>query len=631
MADYQLQGQAPQDKQWWDSDQPPHEIIYPLVHYLDDIQQYRRDANLHYLRMYSNRLAMGLSSRDYAIQDGGDRIKLNVIKSVIDAATAQIGTHRVRPMFNTIKGNFSLQKRAKNLGKFVNGQFYALKQNTLSLQVFQDAGIFGTGFEYIYEHGGQVFGERVFPNEILVDDNESKYGTPRVMYRHKEVQRELVKAMYPQYADEIEEAALLREEGVTYSEATIDPISVIEAWHLPSGKEAKDGRRVLCISTKTLENDEWTRPRFPIIPFRWADPVLGFYGIGLAEELASIQIEINYIIQKIQRLMTLSTTNIWVHKGSGVTTNSLNNQDAAVREYVGQIPTTTTPPPVAREYFEHLDRLYARGFEIAGISQLTATSQKPAGLNSGEALRTYHDIGSQRFQHVGRRWEQFHLDVAEAIIDCARDIEGRGEGELEVLAQNDRDVESIKFSEVSIESDKYSMRVFPTSLLPDTPAGKLQTLRELADISPDMQQYIMQVLDVPDLENVRSLINAPIDYVDKNLEAILEHGKIIPPQPFMDLELARKRGTQALLRAEIENYPEENIELLRRWLVQVSELLAPPPPPPGQMAPGAGAVPGQGPVGSAPEMMQGPGGLGEMPLPAQNPSPSALNAMAPTQ
>ena len=61
---------------------------------------------------------------------------------------------------------------------------------------------------------------------------------------------------------------------------------------------------------------------------------------------------------------------------------------------------------ISQDLFMHLDRLYNRSFEIAGISQLSAQSSKPSGLDSGRALREFSDIESERFQ---RKWTKLDL------------------------------------------------------------------------------------------------------------------------------------------------------------------------------------------------------------------------------
>jgi hypothetical protein len=575
-----------------------HERVFAVFQHLDEFQQHHRLANLHHLRQYSNRMAVGLGGYDYALQDFGEKLRLNIIKSVIDAATAQIATNRPRPMYLTERGNYSQRTRAKRLGKFIMGQFYAIDQYDISLDVFRDACIFGTGFEKVYEVGGRIHAERIFPNEVVVDDTEAKYGEPRTLFQYKQVNREVLaqSELGKKFRDEISSADLIREDQ-HYSETIADPVSVVEAWHLPSAPGAKDGRHVIAISNATLLDEKWSRG-FPFAVFRWAKAPLGYLGIGIGEELTSMQVEINFLLQKVQAIANNMTNSLWVRKGENI--GRISNKMGSVNTYTNTVPELRTLAVIPPELLQQIQYIEQKAYQITGVSQLSATSQKPAGLNSGEALKTYNDIGSQRFQHVGQRWEHFHVrQVAELILDCARDIEERGDGDLEVLAQGDKDVEAIKFSDVSIEKDKYVTKSWPVSLFPDTPAGKLDTIEKLAQVSPEIQRYLIPLLDFPDFESVKSRINAPYELVEKQIELMLEHGRPQTPVPFMDFDLARHQATLSLLEAQKDNVPDERAELVRQYLDKIDNMQAaatPPAPPPAPPAGPPGLPPGPGQV-----------------------------------
>lgn len=599
-------------ERWWTASKDDvASRVFATFEALDSNQQHHRAANLHHLRMYSGRMASGLGGRDYALQDSGERLRLNVIKTVIDAATAQIATNRPRPMYLTEKGNFERRTRAKRLSRFVMGQFYALDQYNLSLDIFRDAAIFGTGYELIYETGGRIMAERVFPDEILVDDHEARYGEPRQMFRYKQVSRDVVAALFfPRNKGVVSLATLLREPNIY--DSIDDPISVIEAWHLPSAPGAKDGRHVMAISTDTMIDEAWLGD-FPVEAFRVTKAPLGYQGIGFAEELTSIQVEINFLLQKAQAIMNSLTNSLWIRKDEAIA--RVSNKNNTVNTYKNTPPVALTLGGVPPEILRQIDTLYGRAFEIVGISQMQAQAMKPAGLDSGEALKTYNDIGSQRFAHVGQRWEHFHCrQLAEQILDRAREIHARGDGDLRVLSQGDRDVEEINFADVAIERDKYVTKCWPVSLFPDTPAGKLDTAEKLSKVSPQFQQYLMPLLDFPDLDSVRARINAPYDIASKMIDLMLEHGKPQTPTPFMDLDLARNMGTLALLDAEVTNIAEDRKELLRNWLSRIDSLQqasAPTPTPTQPAAPGpalppdpmaAGAMPGAPPMGALPPM-----------------------------
>ena len=219
-----------------------------------------------------------MSGREYNQVDNGDRLKLNLVRSVIDAACAQISTHRTRPDFLTIKGDYTLRKRAENLGRFINGQFYASKVYQTSLEVFRDACIFGTGFQKIFEDGGIISSERVVPSEIIVDEDESKYGDPLLLFQHKEINRDHAISLFPEHRGILTDAGIIGEESQS-SDSLSDPVSIVEAWHLPSRPDGNDGRHVVCCSTGTLVDEKYTRDVFPFAAFRWSTGVLGFLSL----------------------------------------------------------------------------------------------------------------------------------------------------------------------------------------------------------------------------------------------------------------------------------------------------------------------------------------------------------------
>jgi hypothetical protein len=568
---------AAQHRRWWElGPQEAYTAIGGIINAIDNAQANRRELNLHHMRLYGNYDAASLSGADYAIKLTDGRLKMNVVRAVIDTATAHISTVRSRPSFTTMRGNWSDQRKAKNLNKFSLGQFLSTNHYEVSEQIFRDAGIFGTGIEHIYDDGDDIKIERVFPNEILVDNIEAKFQGPRQIFRHKEVARDVAIAGYPKHETLLLNAGQMREaETVGYDAHIADPISLIEVHRPPIGDEK--GYHAIVCSEGTLVFEEW-QCGFPYAIFQWSLPVLGFFGTGLAYELTDIQLEINYTLQKIQRSLNLASSQIWALKNS-VNLANLSNEDYAVREFEGQPPMVLTPNPIAPQYFQHVWALWDKAFDLVGISQLSATGTKPAGLNSGAALRVHQDIESKRFQHIQKRWESYHIEAAEKMIDVARRIDERKPGGYKILAKSDKSLEELSFSDVDLEKNKYIMQVFPTSLLPATPAGKLQTMKELGEVSPEIQQTMLAQLDIPDVDAAVSLLNAPIDVIDLLLERMLEHGEYRSPEPYYDLELALRRCQLAVIRAEIEGADEDRLQLVRNFMEQCRQMLPPPPAP----------------------------------------------------
>lgn len=157
----------------------------------------------------------------------------------------------------------------------------------------------------------------------------------------------------------------------------------------PVIKGSNDGRHVIAIDNFTLLDEEWERDTFPFCFIRWTERLLGFWGQGLAEQLTGIQVEINKLLRNIQEQMHLATPKVFVEAGSKISKAHINNEIWGIIEYAGTPPTFYVPKTVSGEIFSHLDRLFSRAYEIAGVSVLAAQSKKPAGLESGVALREF--------------------------------------------------------------------------------------------------------------------------------------------------------------------------------------------------------------------------------------------------
>ena len=117
------------------------------------------------------------------------------------------------------------------------------------------------------------------------------------------------------------------------------------------------------------------------------------------------------------------------------------------------------------------------------------------------------------------------------------------------------------------------MKIYPTSLLPTTPAAKLQKVIEMLQAGMLAQQEARALLDYPDLEAVNNLATAARDDIDMLLEQMLEQGIYIPPEPFSDLELSIRVMQSAYLRGKINQVPEERLDLVRRYIEDCVNLL----------------------------------------------------------
>ena len=580
---------------WWNEKTNPHDLVFEVVEHLTDNQGYHSTNNINHARLYGNvsyRDLGGGNMAQSAKTSAKNRVTLNIIQSMCDTVTARVAKAKPMATYLTTGGNWEMQRKAKRLTKFTSGQFYGSKIYEVAPRVFLDACVFGSGVMKVFEYDGEITCERVFPDEIVVDDLEARYGNPRQMFQRKIVDKEVLSSLFPEFADQIKEASPIEDNDSIYKAS--EQVECIEAWHLPSAKGAKDGRHVIAIENATLMDDSWERDGFPFAFIHWTNRLLGFWGQGLAEQLTGIQVEINRLLRNIQQQMHLATPKVFVESGSKISKAHINNEIWGVIEYAGTPPQFFVPKTVSGEIFSHLDRLFNRAYEIAGVSQLAAGAKKPAGLESGVALREFQDIESERFLMVAKAYEQLFLDAAAQMVDIAREVSARGES-FEVISHGDDDIEKIKWSDINLKRDEYVMKVYPTSLLPTTPAAKLQKVIEMLQAGMLSQQEARALLDYPDLAAVNDMATASQEIFSMMIERILEKGIYQPPEPYMNLSMGIAMMQSAYLRAKINQVPEVRLDLFRRFIEDSIGLLArmqaqaAPPPPMEAMGPGPDA------------------------------------------
>lgn len=559
-------------------------MLVPLIKFLRQNQSYRHAENLRYVRLYGNLDVLGLSSIQYSRPNPStaqNRVTLNVIKSCVDTAQSKIAKNKVKPTFLTSGGDWSQQKKAKKLDKFILGQFSSCNIYSIAQKAFVDSCIFGTGVLKIYADEGKIKAERTIPDELIVDDAEGVYGFPKNLYQTKFVSKETLLACYPKFKTQIEQLDTVWSTSASYGpNYQVDQVIVYEAWHLPSKTGAEDGRHVIAIDGCDLGEEVWKRDTFPFPKFMWSEKPFGFWGGGISEELTGIQIEINKLLKTIQIAQHLmGSPAVYLESGSGVSAQHVNNEIGRIIKFTGTKPTQEPQGIIAPEMYAHLENLYRKAFEIVGISQLSAQAQKPSGLNSGKALREYNDIESDRFLVVGQRWETFFMDIAKQMILCARDIFEQDK-DFSVKVKGKKFLDTIKWEEVDMDEDQYIMQVFPTSLLPTSPEGRLQTIQEMIQAGMIDTETGAELLDYPDLERVNDLSFASRQVTRDIVDKIVDDGEFSAPEPFIDLTYAIKYAQTAYCRAKLESCPEENLELLRRFIEQAASLAMPPAPEP---------------------------------------------------
>lgn len=551
--------------------------------YLKQNQGYRyRQAGI-YARMYGNqpignyfgRTGMqGLS----ASQSSGvptDRPTFNLVQACVDTLNSRLTQAKPRPYFLTDGGDYKKRTLAKKLNSFTAGEFYRCQAYQLGEQVLRDGEILGTGCVKVYEdQEKRVALERVLPIDLLVDEVDAMFGEPTQMHQLKLVDRSRLMEMFPKKAKQIATAPGGSADSSSNSNSIADQLLVIESWHLKSGPEATDGRHVMAIPGVLLWDDPkgFQDKSFPFVFFHYAPRELGFWAQGLAEQLLGTQVELNKLLITTSRSMSLmGVPRVLIDEASKIVKAHIDNNVGSIVTYRGTKPDFTVAQCMAPEIYAHMQRLIDYGFQQSGVSMLAATSQKPAGLDSGEAIRNYDDLQTDRFNTVAKRYEQFYIDVALKMILKCRDI-ARREGSYATISPGKAGITKMDFPDNSLEQDDFIIQCFPVSSLPRDPEGRLAKVTEMMQAGVIDAREGRRLLDFPDLEAVERLANAAEERILMCLDKIVEDGKFTEPDPSFDLQLANKFAVQYQNLYACLKLEENKMQMLRDFSTQAQEL-----------------------------------------------------------
>jgi len=353
-----------------------------------------------------------------------------------------------------------------------------------------------------------------------------------------------------------------------------DLVDVFETWRLP--RFGEPGRHVICIENETLLDEPWKSERFPLAVLVYQDPLLGWYGSGIGDILEGLQIEINELLDKVRRNMRLlAVPYILKHVGSKVNDKQLlSNDEARLVEWDGTVPPTIeTPPAMNAQVFEQLERLVQRSYEMVGISQLSASAVKPTGLSSGVALRAFHDIETQRFSQLARQWENLFVDLAWMVLDAARESGER------VRWAGPAGYEDLSLADIGASADAFEIAVMPASGLPQSPAGRLEKVVEMANSGMVDPIEARRLLGMPDLEKEDALASAPIVDLQRAFEHMLRSGEYLAPSEMQDLQRGLPMANSYWLRARLNGEDEDKLDLIARWMAEAQDMVAPGMPP----------------------------------------------------
>ncbi len=579
-----LARERPKDARWYREEQC-HETLFGQIERLQRLTAARRRQDIYFACLYDDSEFSALLKGAQAVGEFTPQtMTTNLVKRQVDAFVAKHTKNRPVPMALTTGGTYAEQRRAKSLSKVFAGVLDQVGYWDKRPMIRRDGAVFGSGFALNHRVGRKLVHDRCYPWEFLVDPREAMYGNPQTLVLLRYVDKLVMMERFPRFADEImnSQGKALEDNWSIGWDETSDLVLVAEAWHLPTGettdKDAKSGAHAICVSGATLEHTEYKRDHFPISKWDFSPGICGWWGEGMAKQLAGLQYEVNAIGLRLQEQGYMTGTFVWTPPDSGLESEMIDN--GVFTHLVSAVkPEFFNPSPWHPQFFEYYMQLRGRfPAEETRLSEMATRGEKPAGLDSGVALRAWNDLDSEAFLPQGREDERDAIDTAWQFYDLLEEIaeEPAPKGEkaeaytirVERREHGQTILEDADWKKVRMDREKFTLKGFPTSLLTGTPAEQLQTAKELAADGILSIDEVYALVDIPDVQRILNLRGAPRRAIEKILEKVLDASDpaaaYVYPEPAMGLELCRALALMTYLDAYTNDAPPENL----KWVLQ---------------------------------------------------------------
>ncbi len=535
-----------------------HKVVLEHVQNVERLQFDQFDLFVKLATLYDPNCNRGTSSESSAF------ISENVVASNVDTVSAAIATADIRARFMTTNAEWSEQRKAKRLEWYAEDLTKLYDVDALCAVAFgKGPGVRGTGIMYVDDNGEKLIVEHVLADDMIADDRELRGGGKlRQIHRRKIVDRDDLIAEYPKFKVEIERAFTTRAGlWAGYRPIAENQIVVLYSWHLGAK------RKTVTIDGCTLCDKPFLEPDFPFARIVWSERDESWYGISLAERLMGHQRVLNRSNWQVDRLVERNAVPpTYVRQSDAKLVLKEVNRAGSVFVVNGDWPQTPTPPAISPEVYKRIIDVKASAGEEAGVSRMAAHGTKPAGLDSGIALREFKDQTTQRFATQEKAYERFKLDVVLLMIAACKRL---GKNAPEISKRTRFGAKKIPWAKVDMKDTK--VQIAAAANLSRTPAGRTQLAMELAQAGIISQDSARRLISHPDAEAELSLYTAAIEAAEEMFEHIAD-GETVMPEPYDNLKLLIWRGQQKYLVWRGSGAPESVLEGLRQLIVQAAAI-----------------------------------------------------------
>lgn len=401
---------------------------------------------------------------------------VNVIKSVIDTIVSKLSNQRVRPYFNPVNGTYKTNQVVRNIQTYFDQVYDFQGVHKKISAAFRQAAIFGCGYLFVNPFTNEIEQPPTWTVSVL--DSEYAFTKPTKM---------MIKYSY---------FPTLSINKLTPKKIEVDNNYCTAQIYIDTEEKIAE----LYLNGRVVDSKKYIAEELPLVYLHYNPTMTGNKTTSLVEELDGIQTQIDIINAKISTAMQLNPANTtYVMEGSNLKSSDVNNRVGNVYQLrmpagMSQLPVhNVTPPPIDPAWLNLLDYYVNKAYDIVGVSQLSAMSKKPSGLESGVALQTMEDIESDRFECQVQNYINSYVDLAKILIDVLPEDE-------QILPDSYNTI-GLTWKDVKKQNTLFKIQYSAATALSKDPSEKLKQIMQMTQVGLIPASKAGEYMDLPDLQD----------------------------------------------------------------------------------------------------------------------------------
>ncbi len=526
--------------QWWtpgepgDEDADAHRVgaLLEETALIEQRQNAQHELSLWNATLYTNRVLPGFRWGDLEAESELWPTNLrteNIVAEIGEAFLSKASSSPLKPTPVPIGHSYKVERAVRMMDQFIFGVWRQTRAEDACVQMFRDAYMSSVGCVRVsYEkRTGALSVERVFFDNVIIDNRECPDGRPPRTYRIRQV--------VPRADVEAKYGVQLGKQGKYHeSRAVADGwVVVVEAWRLP-GPDGKGGRYTVASCGQLLEDTAWKHDWVPLVFFHWQDRTSGWFTQSGVEQVVPFQVLQNELNDDIREAQDITCRpRMLVNANSMIDVNNWDSKAGRFLLWSGSEPKPLQWPTAIAELYAERERNRAAAFSHMGLSEMYANADMPQGnrMDSSAAVREVRNMEDSRHLRMWTNFEFARMQVARAILNVLSISKGADAFATTYFPGGKSSGKRIPWEAVKTLTEEqftWTLEAVPASSM--SPAARRELVRDFVSRgqlqlgSPEARRMEGN----PNLERIEDLELASHEDILRHLE-ILEKGEYEAP------------------------------------------------------------------------------------------------------